>query len=156
MLTNDLNSLWKGHRKTFQRSRKNVFRNNKTRRAIPDQSAMSRFEKMLGDLDFSEKIANCMLFAQFLYYAHDHPITEDATLIADYVEEPCPKDKEDPYCFGSKLGKTHHKTLTFSIIWGRMHLIIATYKVKKGQPIPPLFEDILTRLNKHQILIKHG
>ena len=50
--TNDLNSLWKGHRKTFQRSRKNVFRNNKTRRAIPDQSAMSRFEKMLGDFGF--------------------------------------------------------------------------------------------------------
>jgi hypothetical protein len=117
---------------------------------------MSRFEKMINELGLSESIANCMLFAQFLYYVHNHPLAEDATLIADYVEEPCPKNKEDPNCFGSKEGKTHHKTLTFSILWGNMHLIIGTYKIKKGQPIRPLFEEILTRLAAHQIHIKYG
>src|SRR5271157_3554441 len=38
-VTNDLNTLWKSNRKAFQRYRKIIFRNNKTRRAIPDQSA---------------------------------------------------------------------------------------------------------------------
>ena len=146
-VTKDLNQLWKGNRKAFQRYRKLIFRNKKTRRAIPDQPTISRFEKMIHKLDLSERIANCMLFAQFLYYCHDHPLAEDATLIADYVEESCAKDKTDPYCFGSKEGKTHHKTLTFSILWGNMHLIIGTYKIKKGQPIKPVFEEMLTRID---------
>jgi hypothetical protein len=109
--TKDLNELWTGHEKLFQHFQNKKFTNGKTRRTIPDQPTMSRFECAINKAGLTEKLGNCMMLGQCLYYLKNHPQTEDATLIADFVEEPCAKDKTDPYCYGSKMGKTHHKTL---------------------------------------------
>lgn len=154
--TKDLDTLWKGHQKLFQHFQIKQFVNGKQRRAIPDQPTMSRFESMINEAGLAEKLGNCMLLGQCLYYIRNHPQNEDATLIADFVEEPCVKDKNDPYCYGSKTGKTHHKTLTFSLIFGKIHIIFATYKMKKTQPIKPMFEEVLIRLEGHGIKIKYG
>jgi hypothetical protein len=154
--TNDLNVLWKGHEKLFQHFQNKEFANGKRRRTIPDQPTMSRFENMINEEGLAEKLGNCMLLGQCLYYLKNHPQSEDTTLIADFVEEPCAKDKNDPACFGSKTGKTHHKTLTFSLIFGKTHVIIATYKMVKKQPIKPIFEEVINRLGSHGIIIKYG
>ncbi len=124
------------------------FTNNKNRRFFPDQPSLSRYLKRLDDYDCMEDFANLVLLAHLLYLKKKKLITKDVKLIADYTEIQCKKNKEDPYCFGSKEGKTHFKTLTFSIISCELHQIIANYKIKKRQDKLPLFEEVIELLNK--------
>ncbi len=151
-----LNKAWVKAGYLFQGSRVLVFTNGKHRRAIPGQPDMSRFLASIGVADISEQFSNALLLGVFLYAQKLGLIRDDLTLIADYVLEPCQKDKADPYCFGSKEGKTHHKTLAFSIISGDVHLVIANYKIRKKQPIRPLFDAVITCLRQHHVDIRYG
>jgi hypothetical protein len=151
-----LEAMWKKYAHNFQRFRKTVFSNGKHRHAMPDEGAVSRFFKKLALSPNFEEINNVMLWAQFLYVQKQGWLAEDLTLIADYVEEACKKDKNDSECFGSKTGKTHHKTLTFSIISGKLHIIIATYKIHKKQAILPMFEAIIAKVKTTRIELKYA
>jgi hypothetical protein len=77
------------------------------------------------------------------------------TLIADYHDERCRKNKADSFCFGTKEGKTVHRTLTFSMISGDLHLVIATFKIQKKQLILPLFNEIITKFQAAKVEIKY-
>jgi hypothetical protein len=151
-----LNKAWVKAGYLFQESHVQLFANGKHRRAIPGQPDMSRFLAALGAADISEQFSNALLLGVFLYAQKLGLIRDDLTLIADYVLEPCQKDKADPYCFGSKEGKTHHKTLAFSIISGDVHLVIANYKIRKKQPIRPLYDAVITCLRQHHVDIRYG
>ncbi len=151
----DLKTLWKGKEKYFQRFNKRVFVNGKHRQAIPDQPTMSRFLQKIADSGFSQDFGNLLLWAQFLYIRKEEQLYDDLTLIADYNDERCQKDKTDDYCFGTKEGKTVHRTLTFSIISGEFHLVIATFKIKKQQSILPLFQEIMAKFQTSNIIIKY-
>lgn len=134
---------------SFQRYITLKFVNNKNRRFFPDQPSLSRALKRLDKLECMEEFWNLVLFAHLLYLKEIKLILTDVKLIADYKEEPCKKDKNDPYCFGKKDGKTYHKTLTFSIIYGEYHQIIANFKIKKQQDKLPLFEQIMNCLKSN-------
>ena len=152
----DLNKAWVKAGHHFQDFRTRVFTNGKHRRAIPGQPDMSRFLAALSEANLSEEFSNALLLGVFLYAQKLGLLGDDLTLIADYVLEPCQKDRNDPYCFGSKEGKTHHKTLAFSIVSGDIHLVIANYKIQKKQPVRPLFEAVITRLRQHGVDIRYG
>jgi hypothetical protein len=154
--TNDLRKMWKGYEHHFQRFNKRTFSNGKKRQALPDQPAMSRFLQRISESGVSEEFGNLLLWAQFLYLLKEGKIHDDVTLIADYHDEPCQKDKADSYCFGTKEGKTVHRTLAFSVISESIHLIIATYKIKKIQHKLPLFEEIVTKIQKIGLNIKYA
>ena len=151
-----LNKAWLKAGYLFQGFRVRVFANNKRRRAIPGQPDMSRFLAAIVEANLSEQFSNALLLGVFLYAQKLGLLDDDLTLIADYVNEPCQKDKNDPYCFGSREGKTHHKTLTFSVISGDVHLVVANYKIQKKQPIRPLFDEVITRLRQHHVDIRYG
>jgi hypothetical protein len=125
---------------------------DKNRQALPDQPCMSRFYLRLKSLDLVEKFGNIVLTTQIIYAKRINLIKDEVTLIADYTEEPCKKDKNDPYCFGTKEGKTNHKTLVFSLISGDFHIIIATYKIQKNQHKLPIFEEVLHILKENSII----
>jgi hypothetical protein len=153
--THNLKEVWKGQKPCFQRYEKVRFINGKRRQNIPDQPDLSRFLQMITENGITGEYTNCILWAQLLYMIRQKEIKEDVILIADYHDDPCPKDKNDPYCFGTKKGKTMHRTLVFSIISGDLHLIFATFKIKKQQKILPLFQQILEKLKKEQVKIKY-
>ena len=154
--TKDLRQLWKGHEHHFQRFSKRNFSNGKKRQALPDQPAISRFLHRISECGLSEAFGNLLIWAQFLYMFKEGKIGDDITLIADYHDEHCHKDKADPYCFGTKEGKSVHRTLAFSVISGSIHLIIATFKIKKTQHKLPLFEEIIRKIQELGINIKYS
>ncbi|NMC08205.1 MAG: transposase [Candidatus Lokiarchaeota archaeon] len=80
----------------------------------------------------------------------------DIKLIADYKETRCPKNKDDPYCFGTKEGKTVHKTLVFSILSGELHQVVFAYKIAKQQHKLPLFAESVRRLKAAGFTINYG
>lgn len=154
--TADLNKEYSSYASYFQRYNKRRIGNNKVRRAIPDQPSMSRSEKRIASIGLAEDYGNLLLYAVLLYAQKLGFIKDDVTLIADYTEEPCKKDKNDLYCFGTKEGKTKHKTLVFSLISGEFHIVIATYKIHKNQYKLPFFEKILIILKSCGINIKYS
>lgn len=148
--SNDLKQLWKGKEQYFQRFEKRIFINGKRRQAIPDQPTLSRFLQKITGSGISQEFANLLLWAQFLYLKQQNEIRPDVILIGDYHDEPCHKDTTDPFCFGTKEGKTVHRTLVFSVIAGDFHMVIATFKIQKKQVILPLFQEIITKIRSHQ------
>jgi Transposase DDE domain len=132
---------------SFQRYNVIEFTNKKNRRFFPDQPSLSRYLKWLDLHNNMETFWNMVLIAQLLYLKKIKEIGKDLKLIGDYTKTLCKKNRDDPYCFGTKEGKTCHKTLTFSIISGELHQIIANYKIKKRQDKLPLFEEIVEVLN---------
>jgi hypothetical protein len=151
----NLRSLWKGKEAHFQRFLKKIFKNGKKRQAIPDQPTLSRFLKIIKESGVSEEFGNLLLWAQFLYIQKEGRIGEDLTLIADYHDELCHKDKSDLYCFGTKGGKMVHRTLVFSVVSKTLHLVIATFKIQKNQHKLPLFDQIKTKLVASGAIIKY-
>lgn len=133
----------------FQNFTTRKFTNKKERRFFPDQPAFSRYHERLRNLGCTEDFWNLVLLGHFLYLRGIDIVKNDIKIIADYTEEPCKKKVEDPYCFGKKEGKTVHKTLTFSIISGEIHQVIANYKIKKRQDKLPLFEEIIESLESY-------
>ena len=109
--TDDLDTLFKSAGLAFQKSGIKVFANGKERRAVPDQPQMSRFLQDLDETGKVEIFGNLVFHALLLYLFKQGLLHATVTLIADYVMELCHKNKEDPYCFGTKQGKTKHKTL---------------------------------------------
>jgi hypothetical protein len=91
---------------TFQNVQKTEFSNKKKRRYFPDQSALSRYLKNLLKKGNIEEFWNLVNFAHLLYLKKINIIDSTVTLIADYTKEKCKKNKDDPYCFGTKEGKT--------------------------------------------------
>ena len=83
-------------------------------------------------------------------------LTTDLKLIADYTDTSCKKDKQDPYCFGTKKGKSVHRTLSFSIIAGDLHQMVANYKIQKRQDKLPLFEIILDLLQSNGFHVNYA
>ena len=141
---------------SFQGFNKRTFSNHKNRRFFPDQPGLSRCLTELANKKLTEKFWNSVLLSHFLLLRELKIIRSDITLIADYTSEPCRKNKEDPYCFGTKEGKTVHKTLTFSIIAGNLHQIIANYKIYKYQNKLPIFEDVVHKLQNTGFHIKYA
>jgi len=107
-------------------------------------------------LNLTQKFWNGVFFGYLLLLRDLELINDDITFIADYTKEKCKKDKSDPYCFGSKEGKTHHKTLTFSILSKGLHQVIANYPIKKRQNKMPLFEEIHDFLESSGFNIKYA
>jgi hypothetical protein len=132
-----------------------VFQNGKKRQALPDQPTMSRFLQMIAQSGISEKYGNLLLWAQFLYLKKEGKLGNDLTLIADYHDEWCRKDKADLYCFGTKTGKMKHRTLIFSVISRSLHLVLATFKIQRNQHKLPLFEKVVTKLTETGINLKY-
>lgn len=144
--TDDLDTLFKIAGLSFQKTGKTVFANGKERRAVPDQPKMSRFLQDLDETGKVEEFGNLLFRALLLYLSKQGLLRTTVTLIADYVMEPCQKNKDDPYCCGTKQGKTKHKTLVFSIISGGLHVIVATFAIKKRQPKRTLFQQVVSML----------
>lgn len=144
------------HNQAFQGYQTTQFSNGKNRRFFPDQPSLSRCLHKLTTLDIEESFWNCVLLAQLLLLKSLNLIAMDLKLIADYTDTQCQKDKQDPYCFGKKEGKTVHRTLTFSVITGDLHLIIANFKIKKRQDKLILFDQVLYNLVSHGFSIKYS
>lgn len=150
-----LNEACKKAGYTFQKHEIEEFSNGKQRRYFPDQPALSRCMKQLEALECTEAFWNQVLLAHLLLLQQMKIIHSDVILIADYTEENCKKDENDPYCFGTKEGKTMHKYLTFSVVSNGLHQVIANFKIFKRQDKLPLFEEILNRLQAHDLVIKY-
>jgi hypothetical protein len=151
----NLQDLWKGNESLFQSFEKYIFINGKKRRAIPDQPTLTRFSKFIADQNLGEEFANVLLWAQFLYALRIKLVGNDLTLIADYNDEPCKKNREDPYCFGTQKGKAVHRTLVFSIISNDLHLVVATFKIKKMCHKLPFFETVIRQFQMININVKY-
>jgi len=134
----------KGH--SFHAFHTTMFSNGKERRYFPDQSALSRHLMDVATAGKTEEFWNIVHLAHFLLLRKLELVKNDLKMIADIHDEPCKKDKSDPYCFGQKEGKTVHKTLVFSVISGELHQVFAMYKLKKGMKRLPLFEAVMNRL----------
>jgi len=132
------------------------FSNKKQRRYFPDQPSLSRCLKKLSEMELIEDFWNSVLLAHFLVLKSLKIISTDLKLIADYTDTPCKKDKQDPFCFGKKEGKTVHRTLSFSIISGELHQMLANYKIKKQQDKLPIFEGVVSRLENCGCSIKYA
>ena len=141
---------------SFQKYNSKKFSNGKERRYFPDQPALSRAIKDLKDTTSVEDFWNLVLLAHLLTLKKMKIFGSSISLLADYTNTPCKKNKGDPYCFGTKEGKTMHKTLTFSIISNGLHQVLASFKIKKRQSKPPLFEKILDILQTYGFVIKYG
>ncbi|MCF2139196.1 MAG: transposase [Candidatus Lokiarchaeota archaeon] len=126
------------------------FSNGKQRRYFPDQPAFSRCLQTLSKLDLVEEFWNSVLLAHLLLLKSLNIVGTDLKLIADYTDVPCKKNIDDPYCFGKKIGKTVHRTLSFSIISGELHQMLANFKIKKRQDKLIIFQEI------YHILISNG
>ena len=131
---------------SFQRFEAKEFVNQKHRRFFPDQPGLSRCLRMIADFKNTEDFWNSVLLSHLILLKKLNWIKSNIKLIADYTTDPCRKNVDDPYCFGTKEGKTVHKTLTFSIIAGNFHQIIANYKIQKYQDKLPFFSNILSNL----------
>ncbi len=140
---------------SFQKFSKYKFSNSKIRRRFPDQPAFSRYLTYLSRTTMTETFWNSVQFAHLLILKHQKLISSDITLIADYTKESCRKNKEVPYCFGSKEGKTHHKTLIFSIISKGLHFIISNFKIKKQMHKLPFFEQIYNNLSSIGVTVRY-
>lgn len=140
---------------SFHKHETEVFSNGKRRRYFPDQSALSRCVKQMEVLNCTETFWNHVLFAHVLLLLRLGIIRYDMILIADYKEEQCIKNEDDPFCFGTKEGKTKYKSLVFSVISNRLHQVIANFKIFKRQDKLPLFEAILNKLQVHGFIIKY-
>lgn len=150
-----LNQACKKAGRSFQDHDKELFSNGKQRRYFPDQPALSRCLKRLELLECTEAFWNQVLLAHLLLLQRTGMVRSKLVLIADYKEEPCKKDKNDPYCFGTKEGKTVWKYLCFSIIANGLHQVIANYKIFKRQDKIPLIEEVLNRLGDNDFSIKY-
>jgi len=151
-----LNHSCKAMGKSFQTYRTELFSNKKRRRYFPDQPSLSRCLKHLSTLGLVECFWNEVNFAHLLLLKQHELVHADINLIADYKETPCPKDVDDPYCFGTKDGETVHKTLAFSIKSGDLHQVVFAYKIAKQQHKLPLFEETVRRLKEAGFMIKHA
>ena len=151
-----LNEACKNASISFQKRWIEEFSNGKRRRYFPDQPALSRCMQQVEALGCTESFWNQVLFAHLLLLRQLGIINSDVKLIADYTEEKCKKDKDDPYCFGTKEGKTKHKTLTFSVISNGLHQVIANFKIYKRQHKLPLFEEVRDRLREHGFTVKYA
>src|SRR5271157_3273379 len=141
-----LNNACKDKGYSFQSFHATTFSNGKERRYFPDQPALSKHLKKLDASGITEDFWNAVHLAHFLMLHELGLVKDHFKLIADVHNEPCEKDKNDPYCFGQKEGKTVHKTLVFSVIAGELHQIIALFKLKKGMKRLPIFETVMNRL----------
>ena len=94
---------------SFHEFYKKKFSNHKKRRFFPDQPGLSRCLTELANENHTERFWNSVLLSHFLLLKELKIIPKNITLIADYTSESCRKDKDDPYCFGTKEGKTVHK-----------------------------------------------
>lgn len=150
-----LNQACKKAGRSFQNHEKELFSNGKQRRYFPDQPALSRCLKQLESLECTEAFWNQVLLAHLLLLQRTGIIRSEIILIVDYKEEPCRKDETNPYCFGTKEGKTIWKYLCFSIVGNGLHQVIANFKIFKRQDKIPLFEEVLNRLGAHDFLIKY-
>jgi len=140
----------------FQSFTKETFSNEKKRRYFPDQPSLSRCIKELREKDCIEAFWNDVLLAHLLLLKERGLIKKEVKLIADYHEEPCKKDVDDIYCFGTKEGHTVHKTLTFSIISNDIHQIIANFKIAKRVHKLPFFEKIIQLLNSNGFYVVYA
>ncbi|MHA1998789.1 MAG: hypothetical protein ACTSU9_11760 [Promethearchaeota archaeon] len=151
-----LNKECKENEHPFQSFETKVFSNEKQRRYFPDQPALCKYTKQLTKLDKTEEFWNAVLFAHFLLLNKLGFIKGSLKLIADIHNDPCKKDKEDPYCYGQKTGKTVNKTLSFSIIAGKLHQVIANFKLKKGCNRLPFFTTVMDRLMNHGFKVTYA
>jgi hypothetical protein len=148
-----VNAAFKAANISLQKYHTLEFSNEKERRFFPDQPSLSRCLTQLSLSNCVQTFWNEVLFAHLILLMKNRIIKKELKLIADYHEEPCKKDKTDLYCFGTKKGKTVHKTLTFSIISNGLHQVIANYKIKKRDHKLPFFQDIMDRLKSQGFLI---
>jgi len=144
----------KGH--SFHSFHTREFANGKERRYFPDQSALSRHLQQVAASGKTEEFWNVVNFAHFLLLDKLDLVKKQLKMIADVHDEPCKKDKSDPYCFGQKEGKTVHKTLVFSVISGKLHQVVAMYKLKKGMKRLPLFEAVMNRLHANGFTVTYA
>jgi len=107
-------------------------------------------------LGITEDFWNAVHLAHFLMLHKLGLVKENLKLIADVHNEPCKKDKNDPYCFGMKEGKTVNKTLVFSVIAGELHQVIAMFKLKKGMKRLPMFDTVMTRLKNNGFSVTYA
>lgn len=139
----------------FQKMGKTEFSNKKKKRCFPDQPALSRYLNNLSKKGNIEEFWNIVNFAHLLLLREIRIIDSTIILIADYKKETCKKNKNDPYCFGAKEGKTYYKTLTFSVISRDLHQVIANFKIYKRQHKLPLFEKIMNLLLSKGFQVKY-
>mgnify|MGYP001045166949 CR=1 FL=1 len=151
----NLQALWIGNERLFQSFQKSIFSNGKKRRAIPDQPTLTRFMNKIVQKGLSQNLSNIILWGQFLYTLKMKFTKDDLTLIADYNDEPCRRNPNDPYCFGTKEGQTVHRTLVFSIISGDLHIVVAAFKIRKREHKLPYFERVINRFKADNIDIKY-
>jgi hypothetical protein len=151
-----LNNACKEKEYSFQTFHAKTFSNGKERRYFPDQPALSRHMKEVAAAGKTEDFWNIVNFAHFLLLHKLDFVNENLKLIADVHDENCKKDKTDPYCFGQKEGKTVHKTLVFSVISGKLHQVIAMFKLKKGMKRLPLFETVMDRLKSNGFTVTYA
>ncbi|MFX0101570.1 MAG: transposase [Candidatus Hodarchaeota archaeon] len=151
-----INEMCKIKGKSFHSFETTCFSNKKHRRFFPDQPSLSRCLKNLSKLGLTEIFWNEVNFSHLLLLKDLGIAGPDINLIADYKEASCPKDKDDPYCFGTKEGKTVHKTLAFSVLSGGLHQVIFAFKIAKRQNKLPLFAHVIRRLQANGFRIKHA
>nr|MDO8115943.1 hypothetical protein [Candidatus Sigynarchaeota archaeon] len=151
-----MNKACKEKNYSFQTFHAKTFSNGKNRRYFPDQPALSRHLKEVTAAGKTEEFWNIVHLAHFLLLRKLDIVKENLKLIADVHNEPCKKDKTDPYCFGQKEGKTVHKTLVFSVISGELHQVIAMFKLKKGMQRLPLFEIVIYRLTSNGFTVTYA
>ena len=111
---------------------------------------------MLAELDKTEDFWNAVLLAHFLLLNRLGFVNGSLKLIADVHDDSCKKDKDDPYCYGKKDGKTVHKTLVFSIIAGSLHQVIAIFKLKKGTNRMQFFNVVMKVLKDHGFTVTYA
>jgi hypothetical protein len=134
----------------FQSYTVETFTNGKTRRAIPDQPGMSRFLARVKapTPETAQEFGNLVLLAIVLYARDADLLPSDVDIIADYHDEACEMDANDPYCFKTKKGKAVHRTLSFTVLGKDLHLSFQNYKIKKGEAKLPYFERVLALLRE--------
>jgi len=151
-----INEMCKIKKKSFHSFEVRLFSNRKQRRFFPDQPSLSRCLKKLSALGLTETFWNEVNFSHLLMLKNLGIVSPDINLIADYKETSCPRDKNDPYCFGTKEGKTVHKTLAFSVLSSGLHQVVFAFKIAKSQDKLPLFAHVIHRLQANGFYIKHA
>jgi hypothetical protein len=151
-----LNNACKEKGYSFQAFHAESFSNGKVRRYFPDQPALSRYLEKVAMAGMTEEFWNIVHFAHFILLRKLELVKNNLKMIVDVHDEPCKKDKNDPYCFGQKEGKTVYKTLVFSVISGELHQVIAVYKLKKGMKRLPLFEAVMNRLQANGFTVTYA
>ena len=132
------------------------FSNKKRRRFFPDQPSLSRCLKRLSRLGLTETFWNEVNFSHLLMLKDLGIVSPDINLIADYKETSCRARRDDPYCFGTRDGKTVYKTLAFSITCGGLHQVVFAFKVARNQDKLPIFCEVINRLRASGFRIKHA